>query len=766
MLGAEEILTDPSFNKINPPVCDDVIDYMATCPKGLENILAKELIALGAQLVKESVAACYFSAELSTAYNICLWSRIANRILVLFKKTQLESLDELQLTVTELRWSDWFSPDQTIAVDFNGSNHYIRDSRYGAQITKDAINDHFQRQGEKRLTVDTDKPDILIYVRLFKARFSIGIDLVGESLHRRGYRRSTGSAPLKENLAAAILMLAEWPSLSAEEKPFIDPMCGSGTLLIEAALIANAIAPSYLRGFFSLQHLKNYEPELWQKLQAKARESLENAGQCKSVIVGYDQDRKTIALCKENIAAAGLQAFIQVEQQSIENLSSINKLNPEKSNGLVVVNPPYGKRLGDIETLDALYKQLGDWLKRDCLGWNAAVFTGNVDLGWSTRLRSWRQHGLYNGSIHCQLQRYKIEEKNFIAGRKPDTGIVQQSTLSDSAQMLANRIKKNLRKLKSWLRENPDICYRVYDADLPEYAVAIDCYSAWVLDDDESSEMSNHKSLSKDKPQYYFHVQEYAAPSSIDTRVAKKRLRDVLHVVSAVFDVTLESIILKQRQRQRGATQYEKQETANQFLLVKEDQSRFLINLEQYLDTGLFLDYRPVRRHLAANIRGKRFLNLFAYTSTATVYAAKAGAVSSVSVDMSKTYTQWSARNFALNALPVWEHQLITADCLQWLRQEPSKRFDCILLDPPSFSNSKRMQTTLDIQRDHVELINLCIEWLADGGCLYFSNNRKGFKLDNSLHEHYSIEDISRETHDPDFDRPKTAHHCWIIRCL
>ena len=255
------------------------------------------------------------------------------------------------------------------------------------------------------------------------------------------------------------------------------------------------------------------------------------------------------------------------------------------------------------------------------------------------------------------------------------------------------------------------------------------------------------------------------APAKIDQKTAQRRLGDIVTVLSAVFAVDRKQIVVKQRQRQRGKNQYEKMQQDAPDWIVLEGQHQFIVNLQRYLDTGLFLDHRPVRRHLATAVKGKRFLNLFSYTSAATVYAAKAGARSSTSVDMSKTYMHWSQRNFRLNKLPVWQHQTVQADCLQWLKDgHNDSQFDCILLDPPSFSNSQRMQTTLDIQRDHVELIDLCMRRLAPGGCLYFSNNRRGFKLSEQVGLQYQIEDISRQTQDPDFDRPRLAHRCWLIR--
>lgn len=733
---------------LNDPLTDH--RFMVTCPKGLENVLAKEMVSLGAQGVQESIAACYFSSNIQTAYGICLWSRLANRVILLLLRDRVETTEQLHDLSAALPYSTWFDSDKTVAIDFNGTNAFIRDARFGSQLIKDTLNEHFMQVGQSRLNVELDAPDISIYVRLFKSRVSIGIDLVGESLHRRGYRQPGASAPLKENLAAALLLLCDWPGHVAKGGAFVDPMSGSGTLLIEAALMAAKIAPSYLRGHWPLENLNNFDAELWSPLRQAARDSIENLATLSTRLLGYDNDPRAVAMARDNIAAAGLEACVEVAGAGVASLNL-----PDIADGLLVTNPPYGKRLGDVEQLDGLYAELGDMLKRECNGWQAAIFTGNPTLGWSTGLRSWRQHKLFNGSIECQLQRIKVEPDSYRRPSVPHQGVVSEASLSEQAIMLANRLRKNQRRLKAWLAANPNVCYRVYDAELPEYAVAIDCYrgvKTGVWGETTSAE-----------PVSYFHIQEYAAPASIDSKVATRRLSEAVAAVSQVFNVDLQNIVQKRRAKQKGTQQYQKLNESAPDFLVEEGGHRFKVNLGRYLDTGLFLDHRPVRALVADSTRGGRFLNLFAYTSSATVYAARGGARSSVSVDMSRTYIEWSGANFKLNAIESPQHQLIQADCLEWLKDN-EQLFDCILLDPPSFSNSSRMSSTLDIQRDHEMLIALCMPRLAEHGDLYFSNNKRGFKLAPAVAEQYRVEDLTHATHDPDFNRPRPVHYCWRIK--
>lgn len=835
---------------------------MATCPKGLENLLAKELLALQAETVQESVAAVYFTADQQTAYKICLWSRLANRVLLLLERTRVDSDENLYQTALNVQWSDYFTAQQTLLIDFTGTSAFIRDARFGGFRIKDAINDHFVSRGDARLTVDDQHPDVLVYVRLFKGRLSIGLDMVGESLHKRGYRSGGGAAPLKENLAAALLMHCDWPTIANSGGSFVDPMAGSGTLLIEAALMAANIPPTFLRvrglagnGDWTLSKLLSFDNSLWQDSLLQLEQAVSDAKQKQQcVIQGFDINPRNVALAQENIRLAGLEDWVQVKQSDIANLSlaglSLQQDEP-LSKGLLLVNPPYGERMGEVEELAAVYRQLGDVLKRDCMHWQAGVFTGNMDLGWQTGLRSWRQHRLYNGSIECQLQRYRIEAENIVENNaERGKKIISYEGLNESAQMLANRLRKNRKRLRKWLDANENICYRLYDADLPEYAVAIDCYRAVELienDNADDAEVESESDYSSDKSYaepaanayknayskfgshssdkhgsdkqapanakvnpyekfapykkgdaynktaayqnnssyqtgrpfrnasplaqrtlvedqgIYIHVQEYAPPATIDEGVARKRIKDAVAAVSCVLECPLDRIYVKRRERQRGSKQYQKLDDNAFDMVVDEAGHKLKVNLGRYLDTGIFLDHRTVRQRIAAEVSGKRFLNLYSYTASATVYAAKAGAIESVSVDMSNTYLNWSQHNFELNHIDSKIHQLVRADCSEWLANTTAM-FDCILLDPPSFSNSKRMEATLDISRDQQQLVDLSMQRLNKGGSLYFSNNKRGFKLAQEIIDSYAVIDITQDTIDPDFDRGRPAHKCWIIR--
>lgn len=724
------------------------LNLLATCPKGIEGLLADELSALGAEPGKTTVAGVYFSADQATAYRVCLWSRLANRvILLLAREAMIETAEQVRDVVARIAWSQHLAPGKTLAVDFHGRSDHIRHTRFGAQTVKDGVVDALQLAGQERPNVDTKTPDLRIYAHLHRANLSLGIDLSGESLHRRGYRRDVGHAPLKENLAAALLVRAGWPERAKAGEPLIDPLCGAGTLLIEAALMAADQAPNLNRERFGFHGWAGHQDAVWSELkrEAEARASI-GRKRCKTELLGFDQSPAALTAAKSNAMRAGIPALITLHGQSLAQLSRPDTLTAEQ--GLMISNPPYGERLGELPELVRLYAQLGEKAKALFPGWTLALFTGNPDLGHRLGLRAHKQYALKNGALDAKLLLMEIGSSRPApekSGEPTDAGVAPQASrtvkpaVSENAQMFANRLAKNQKRLKKWLKQSGETCYRIYDADMPEYALAVDRYGDRV------------------------HVQEYAAPSSINPAQAQKRLFDALDVLPEALGVDPSKIYVKRRERQTGAAQYQKRDASGERFEVQEGSARLWVNLRDYLDTGLFLDHRPVRRMLGEMASGKRFLNLFCYTATATVQAALGGASDSVSVDMSNTYLEWARDNFALNKLDPRLHRVVRDDCFRWL-ETANAQFDLIFMDPPTFSNSKKMRDTLDVQRDHPRLVELAMARLAPGGTLVFSNNQRRFKLDEALSERYAVEEITTRTFDPDFQRRTNLHHVFLLR--
>ncbi len=720
------------------------LDLFATAPKGIEPLLADELTALGAERVRAVRAGVEFQGDLATAYRACLWSRLANRILMPLTQFRAEGPEALYDGVSSVDWLALMGPEASLAVDFTSVRSAITHSHFGALKVKDAIVDQLRAATGTRPSIDTTQPDIRVNCFIHHDRASLALDLSGESLHRRGYRLDGVVAPLKENLAAAILVRAGWPALAARGAPLIDPMCGSGTLPIEAALMAGDQAPGLLRAHYGFLAWRGHDPQLWQNLRQEAH-ARRAAGLARiPPIQGFDLSHRAIESAQQNAERAGLGTKVLFTVQTLNDLR-----RPSQSEGLMVVNPPYGERLGEVESLKRLYQEMGAQLKRDFGGWHFSLFTGNPDL--QVGLKPERSYTLYNGAIECRLLNFQLHAQRPVEGERRERKAPPAPELSEGAQMLANRLRKNHKKLAKWLQQEAIDCYRLYDADLPEYALAIDLYQSERL---------------------WAHLQEYQAPKSIDEEKAAARVQEAVAAVRAVFELAPAQVILKQRLRQKGKAQYQPLGKHGQFHTVQEYGVSLLVNFTDYLDTGLFLDHRPVRHFIQARAQGKRFLNLFCYTGSATVHAAVGGAASSTSVDLSQTYLDWAQRNLALNLSDTRRHEIIRADCLDWLREEAGRplrerrQYDLIFLDPPTFSNSKRMQGVFDVQRDHVRIIGWASRLLAEGGELIFSTNHRRFELDTLQLEREGalVEDLSQQTLPRDFERNQKIHHCWRIR--
>lgn len=707
--------------------------FFALAPSGVEPLLAAELTALGADAIQPKRGGLVFDGSLELAYRTCLWSRTASRVLLELATLPVADATALYAGVHDLPWEEHLSATGTLSVDFSGGAPGIRHSHYGAQRIKDAIVDRFRARCGQRPSVDPRQPDLRLHAHWRAGQLTLSLDLSGDSLHRRGYRVATVSAPLKETLAAALLLKAGWPELAATGAPLLDPMCGSGTLAIEAAWIAGDHAPGLLRAHWGFSRWLGHVPALWNRLLAEARDRAA-AGQARIPLIrASDQDPAAVRATRRNTVQAGLADQLQIECRPWA------ELEPPAGPGLLMTNPPYGERLGERETLEALYMALGDGLKQRFVGWRAAVFTGNPDLGKRMGLRATKAHVFYNGPLECRLLQFRVEPEFFVnreaADQRAGTAALA-AALAGGAEDFVNRLRKNARHWSRWAQREGIACYRLYDADLPDYAVAIDRYEDWL------------------------HVQEYAPPASVDSAKARDRLAQIMAALPAVLAIPPERIFLKVRRRQKGANQYQKQADLGHFHVVREGPAQLWVNFSDYLDTGLFLDHRLTRRLLGEMAPGRRFLNLFGYTGAATVHAALGGASHTTTVDLSAVYLDWARRNLELNGLAGPRHVLVQADCRQWLLWA-RERYDLIFLDPPTFSNSKRLADSFEAQRDHVTLIQHAMRRLTPGGALIFSTNARKFRLDADALAEFLCEDWSRRTLPPDFARSPKIHRCW-----
>ncbi|AWB52116.1 bifunctional 23S rRNA (guanine(2069)-N(7))-methyltransferase RlmK/23S rRNA (guanine(2445)-N(2))-methyltransferase RlmL [Pasteurella multocida] len=709
----------------------------ATTARGFEELLKVELTDLGAMDCQITQGGVHFHADEETQYRVLLWTRLASRILLPIVTCKVYSDLDLYSAVVGQNWLDYFDEKVHFMVDFNGTNREIRHTQFGAMRVKDGIVDYFERVGKPRPNVDKSQPDIRIHAYLNRAELVISLDLSGEALHMRGYREDTGKAPLRETLAAAIVLRSGWQLGT----PLVDPMCGSGTLLIEAAQMQANIAPQLHRLHWGFDFWKGHNQQAWDKVKGEAIELAEqtfNQNQ-KANFYGSDLDHRVLQKAKRNAQNAGVAHLIQWQQGDVAALK--NPFVEEK--GTVICNPPYGERLGTTPALIALYSVFGQRLKQQFADWNVSIFSGEPALLDCLRLRSHRQFKAKNGPLDCVQKNYHISPRT-TASEENTQNLPEIDRTLTSAQVavdFANRLQKNSKKIEKWAKQQGINAYRLYDADLPEYNLAVDRYDDHIV------------------------VQEYAAPKNIDENKARQRLLDAVTATLQVTGVETNKLILKVRQKQKGTNQYEKLANKGDYFYVNEYGAKLWVNLTDYLDTGLFLDHRLTRKMLGEMAKGKDALNLFAYTGSATVHMALGGAKSTTTVDMSNTYLNWAEQNLLLNELEGKQHKLIQADCLQWLAR-CDRQFDLIFVDPPTFSNSKRMEDSWDVQRDHIKLMTQLKRILRPNGTIVFSNNKRGFKMDleglSALG--LSAVDITAKTLPLDFERNKQIHNCWVVR--
>jgi len=750
-----------------------MFNYFIPTAKGLAPLLEVELKELGIDNTKQIAGGVSFDGSLEQGYQVCLWSRFASRVLLKLSEFKVIDPMDLYLGCSNIPWETHFDVDKTFSIDFSGSNDEIRNTQFGALKIKDAIVDRFRKKFDQRPNVEKRDADMRFSGRLFKDKASIYLDLSGSPLHLRGYRTIAGEAPLRETLAAGIVKRSGWKG-----EALLDPMCGSGTLIIEAAMMSLNIAPGSLRETFGFEQWKKHDVETWKTLKTTAQVYAKRAVKdCTTRFYASDLSKDMVSIARQNAQRAGVAELIEFSVQDAKKV----KAPEELTTGMLISNPPYGERLGGFSDTISLYTELGHHFKDAFAGWNLSMFAMDTELLSCLGMRAGRSYKFFNGPIECVLKNYRISPKRNV---EPATATKKEEVAVNPAQVhvesteenpwgsistetsfpmaeeseseavfkeaqkikpaiyaedFANRLLKNIKRLEKWAKRESVDCYRLYDADLPEYNVAIDRYNEYLI------------------------IQEYRAPKEIDAQKVRRRFLDIVSTTRYLLDLNDNQLIIKVRERQKGRQQYEKLDSKKQRLVVQEGQAKIIVNLQDYLDTGLFLDHRPTRLRIAKMAEGKDFLNLFCYTATASVHAALGGAKSTTSVDMSNTYLNWGQENFTENGIQ-GKHEFIQQDCIKWL-QHSHEMYDLIFIDPPTFSNSKRMSDVFDVQDDHVALLTSAAERVNPNGDIIFSNNKRGFKLDIESIKAlgFYVKDISKASIPEDFKGNSKIHQCWLL---
>lgn len=742
------------------------MEFVATCPKGFERMLADELVGLRVPQVRPLVGQVSFGGELADAYRACLWSRLASRVLLVLCRVDAADSDALYEGVRSVAWEDHLAPGATFAVDAHGTNAQLRNTQFVALRAKDAIVDRVSAARGARPLVDTARADVTVGVRLSGSRATLSVDLAGEPLFHRGYdsRAAAGVAPLRPDYAAALLAAGGWSCLARREGRTLAALwAGQGSVLVEAASAAADRAPGLLRARWGFAGWAGHDAAAWQALldEADARAEAGASRACELVVA--DARRGAEAACRQALRAAGLAC----EPRFLSAGEAVGAARAAGRDALVTCVLSWAGE-------DALASEAAA-LSEVCAAAGLRVAALVRDASLDAALRSEPAQvtevivGRDAASIRCYEAREDVEPPASVTL----AGGERVSVLVPASDQFAARLAKVARLRARWARREDVTCYRVYDADLPDYAVFIELY--------EGSET----------PGRWLQVSEYAPPRGVDADLARRRLLDVLAIAPRVMGVAPEDVSLRVRTRARGGSQYAHEGSARTperrrpgqarrrdvllpagAHLVDEGGLTFEVNFSARLDCGIFLDHRETRariREMMKQTRGsKRFLNLFAYTGTATVYAADGGAHHTTTVDLSRPSLDWARRNMARNGFEGPEHEYVQADVLSWVSEQrhTKNRWDLVFCDVPTFSNSARMRkASFDVQRDHAELIIGVSRLLVRGGRAIFSCNLRSFKPDTEklARAGVELEDITAETIPEDFSRNRKVHHAYIV---
>ena len=565
------------------------LHFVASSPRGFGDLLAQELRTLGAADVRERALGVEFTGSLETAYRACLESRVASRVFLVVAEFDAPTDQAFYDAIRAVDWRPHVDPRRTLACDFSGRHPVLTHTRFGALRLKDGICDQLRDTAGARPDISPERPAVRVHAHANGPRVTVSLDLAGEGLHRRGYRSDAGEAPLRENLAAGILLRAGWADKCVHAAEFLDPMCGSGTLVIEAAMIAARMAPNARRHYFGFFGWPGHDRAAWERVK---HDALSREIRPAFPLRGQDTDAQVLDAARTNAARAGLGevvSFSRAQMREARPLAVAEALQVRADGGgarggFLATNPPYGVRLEDRDAARALMKELGALLREHFTGWDAAILAGSPDAGLELGLRAERVHTVWNGALECRLLRLRITpaaEKQFF--HKGGAARIDES-LADTpgAKMFGNRVAKNLKQLEKWAAKEQVSCYRVYDADMPEYSFAIDRYAE------------------ADGPRVWLYVQEYAAPKTIEAEAVQRRRNEALAALPGVTGVPVERIHLRQRRKTTRGEQYEKVGETAEFQLVEESGLKFWVNFTDYLDTGLFLDHRITRQRLRA----------------------------------------------------------------------------------------------------------------------------------------------------------------------
>ncbi len=721
--------------------------FFSSIGLNLIELAVKEAESLGLHDIRNERGSLSFEGDFWDAVRYCLYSRISARLMLQLAKTDEDlDADSLKEWIKQYPFENFFGPDKTIAVTNTIiKSRHITNNMLCSQVVKDGICDRQREKFGIRSSVDRDDPDFTIHVFLTQDHAALYLDFSGQSLSKRHYRVVNTPVYLQEHTAYAVFNRS---CIKDEMKMIVDPFVGSGTILIEAALFYTRTAPGLIDperfAFLRYREFDRIEyDELLEKAQAEKDEGVAEMRKAfggKPFLFGFDCDQDMLDAATANAEKAGMLEFIRFERKRIQDLDQDSL--PE-GDFLVITDPPYSIR-EEIDDIKGLYIDLNKFITEQCKGRNVSILTPASENLSYINLRPWKTNAIMNGQIKCALNGYYVltdERKREIEEKKrEDFERRMNEPLNEGATSFYNRLMKNRKVLSGFLEKNGITCYRLYDADMREYSASLDVYEDRAV------------------------LCEYEKGRFIDEEDAQTRLEDMKMATLRALRIPYENLYVKSRKRMRGKEQYEKKEKDAEIFIVRESGLRFLVNFTNYLDTYLFLDHRSVRSYIRERSSGKRFLNLFCYTGTASVNAKKGGAISTQSVDANQNYLDVAKENFRINNMSDMSDFFIRSDVFTFLKSlYDNDVYDFIYLDPPTFSNGKDKRD-FDLQKDHEKLIRLCMKHLDKSGELLFSCNFRSFEMSEKIIGMYDVEDITQSTIDEDFANSGNIHKAYSIK--
>ena len=731
---------------------DNSHEYFARCAGGFEQVLADELRGLRMRRVRPLKGGVAFFGELSDGYRACLWSRVATRVQLVLARVPAADADELYRAVADVAWERQVRPGATIAVDAHGRNDKLVNSRFVALKVKDAICDRLREVRGTRPDVDPHDPDLAIDVALHQQRATLYLNLSGASLHRRGYREEgvQTEAPLKETLAASMLLAAGWPDVAAAGGMLVDPMCGSGTLAIEAALVVANGAPGLIRQRWGFEGWLSHDPDLWEALRAQAQQDL-LPPQGKPPIIAGDIDADAVRIARDNAQRAGVAGLIRFHVDDAARLARHLHATRHARGGLLVANPPYGQRLLSQRDLPDVNAALAQAVEALPSGWQVALITPDTSI--DTALGRTPDHAIacHNGPLEAHIRLYRdamahrtVQDVVSLAGTQRAVPVVEVT----SAQF-ATRLRKVAKERSRWARKTSTSAFRVYDADLPDFALSVDLYVG----------------TGPDEGRRHAVIEERRRPKSVDGLLAARRLSDAAALASAVLDVPARDVLVRPWQAERDARRQDASDPLP--LTVSEDGFAIAIDLQGRPDTGLPLAMRGVRELVGTRAKGRRVASLFASSGIALIHAAAAGASATTCVDVFADRIDAVRSAMAANGFAGKRYRYACADARTWLEREAQagRTYDLIVCTPPGWMAPREEGGDWELQRDHVDLLRQVARVLSPTGTIVFAFEARDVRLDQgSLRDQgFSVTDASSQTLPPDFVRSARQHHCYLL---